>query len=108
MVDAPEGETGLPPSLRFLKALVIVLTLTMIAGVITVVALLVTRMPSAMQSAPQLPADVTLPAGETAQAVTFGAGWYAVVTESSRLLVFSRDGTLRQDVVLDLPAPTAP
>jgi Flp pilus assembly protein protease CpaA len=108
MADAPEGETGLPPSLRFLKALVIVLTLTMIGGVITVVALIVTRMPTAFQTAPRLPDDLALPQGETAQSVTFGAGWVAVVTVSNRLLVFSADGTLRQDVALDLPAPATP
>jgi hypothetical protein len=105
MADAPEGEQGLPPSLRFLKALVIVLTLTMIGGVITVVALIVTRMPTAFQTVPRLPDGITLPDGMTAQAVTFGTGWYAVVTTSDRLLVFAADGTLRQDVALSLPQP---
>lgn len=80
----------------------------MIGGVITVVALIVTRMPTAFQTAPRLPEDLALPPGETAQAVTFGTGWVAVVTVSNRLLLYSADGTLRQEVALDLPAPSAP
>ena len=52
METAPAPD-GLPPSLRFLKFLVIVLTLTMIVGVITIVAIIVTRMPVAMQGMPE-------------------------------------------------------
>ena len=95
--DAPDQ--SLPPSLRLLKWLVIALTLTMIGGVITVVALLVTRMPQAM-GAPELPAGLALPAGTATQAVTFGDGWVAVVTEDDRILIFGRDGQLRQEVRL--------
>ena len=80
MEEAPAGE-GLPPSLRLLKALVIVLTLVMIGGVITVVALLVTRMPQALNGVPVLPEAIQMPEGAKAQAVTFGPGWIAVVTE---------------------------
>jgi len=95
--DAPDPT--LPPSLRVLKWLVILLTLTMIGGVITVVGLLVTRMPHAFQaSAPILPEGFTLPESTTAEAVTFGTGWIAVVTEDDRILIFGRDGSLRQDI----------
>ncbi len=94
-----DGPTDLPPSLRFLKWLVIVLTLTMIGGVITVVALLVTRMPQAFGTPlPDLPAGFALPAGTHAQAVTFGQGWVAVVTTDDRILIFGSDGALRQEV----------
>lgn len=99
MPDAPDPT--LPPSLRLLKGLVIVLTLTMIGGVITVVGLLVTRMPQAFSAVgPSLPDGFTLPAGATAEAVTFGTGWIAVVTTDQRILIFGRDGTLRQEVTL--------
>jgi len=92
---------ALPPSLRLLKWLVIVLTLTMIGGVITVVGLLVTRMPQAFTpSTPSLPGDLALPAGAQAAAITFGSGWVAVVTTDDRILIFGRDGTLRQEVAL--------
>jgi Flp pilus assembly protein protease CpaA len=105
MADAPDAE-GLPPSLRFLKWLVIVLTLTMIGGVITVVGLIVTRMPQAMRAPVSVPDNLVLPQGTTAQAVTFGQGWIAVVTADNRILVFSQDGQLRQEIPIALPAPT--
>ncbi|MGA0541457.1 DUF6476 family protein [Neotabrizicola sp. VNH66] len=98
MAQTPE-EGPLPPSLRLLKALVIVLMLTMIGGVIAMVWLLVTRLPAA-DRAPEVPATLALPAGETAAAVTFGKGWTAVVTESGRILVFGTDGSLRQEVAV--------
>lgn len=99
MPDAPDP--ALPPSLRLLKWLVIVLTLTMIGGVITVVSLIVTRMPQAFSApAPSLPEGFTLPKGAQAQAVTFGTGWVAVVTTDERILIFGRDGRLRQEVAL--------
>lgn len=72
--DFPE-----PRRLRQLRRLVTVLTATLILGVITIVALLVIRL-SAIGSAPEVPAGLALPSGETAQAVTMGKGWVAVVT----------------------------
>jgi Family of unknown function (DUF6476) len=101
MTDTPE-EPGLPPSLRFLKGLVITLTLTMIVGVITVVGLLVTRMPDGRAALPVVPPELTLPAGTQAQAVTFGSGWTAIVTTDSRILIFDSNGKLRQDIPIAL------
>lgn len=108
MQDTPNALPELPPSLRLLKGLVIILMITMIAGVITVVWLLVTRMPDANAamnamnaSAPQLPANLTLPEGLTAEAVTMGKGWIAVVTSDQQILVFAPDGTLRQSLKID-------
>ncbi len=101
MSDTPEADP-LPPSLRFLKWLVILLTLTMIGGVITVVGLIVTRMPQAFTPAPPtLPTSITLPDGVSAQAVTVGTGWFAVVTDDNAILIFNADGTLRQTVVIE-------
>lgn len=100
MSDTPEAE-NLPPSLRLLKWLVIVLTLTMIGGVITVVGLIVTRMPIAVTStAPILPENLVLPANTVPAAVTFGKGWIAVVSEDDRILIFGKDGRLRQDIMI--------
>jgi Flp pilus assembly protein protease CpaA len=103
--DAPDA--ALPPSLRLLKWLVIILTLTMIGGVITVVGLIVTRMPQAFTAAaPSVPEGLVLPEGKTAAAVTFGKGWIAVVTTDDHILIFGKDGKLRQDVVVSpSPAP---
>ena len=101
----PDDQPPLPPSLRFLKGLVIVLTLTMIGGVITVVGLLVTRMPQAYATTPKIPADLMLPAGTVAQAVTFGQGWTAVVTGGNRILIFNTSGVLVQDIAITATAP---
>ena len=79
----------------------IVLTLVMIGGVITVVALLVTRMPQALNGVPVLPEAIQMPEGAKAQAVTFGQGWIAVVTEDGRILLFNAEGRLRQEVRLE-------
>ena len=103
MDQAPEDEVRLPPGLRFLKALVIVLTLTLIGGVITVVAVIVTRMPQATRPLPVLPDAVRLPDGATPRAITFGEGWLAVATSDDRLLVFAPDGRLLQEVPLTGP-----
>jgi Flp pilus assembly protein protease CpaA len=101
--DTPDA--ALPPSLRLLKWLVILLTLTMIGGVITVVGLLVTRMPERLApSTPQLPSDLVLPAGKQASAITFGSGWTAVVTTDNLILIFDGNGVLLQEVTI----PTAP
>jgi hypothetical protein len=100
MTDTPE-EPRLPPSLRFLKALVIVLMITMIVGVITVVGLLVTRMPK--PNAVALPQDFVLPAGKTAEAVTLGKGWTGVVTSDNHFMLFDDAGKLLQDIALQIP-----
>jgi Family of unknown function (DUF6476) len=98
-MEEASADQQLPPSLRFLKGLVIILMIVMIAGVITIVALLVTRM---SQGTPPLPESISLPEGAKAQAVTAGDGWYAVVTTDNRILIFDGlTGTLRQEVTVD-------
>jgi len=77
--------------------------ITMIGAVIAVVWLLVTRMPQAFSVQPSLPAPLQMPTGTTAQAVTFGTGWIAVVTQDNRILIFSPEGQLRQDVAITAP-----
>ena len=80
----PPDTLPLPPDqgLKWLKALVIGLTATMIAGLLTIVGLLVmifVREP-APGAIPQLPEGVSIPADETTLGVTFGTGWLGVVT----------------------------
>lgn len=101
MDEAPQR---LPGGLVWLKWLVILLMVTMILGVITVVGLLVTRMPDG--NVPVLPETLVLPDGARAQAVTAGPGWWAVVTEDGRILIFDRaTGALRQEVAITPAAP---
>jgi hypothetical protein len=102
--DSMQSEV-LPLSLRLLRTLVMVLMVVMIAGVITVVWLLVTRMPVPGGSLPPvLPESLALPEGHRALAVTFGTGWLAVVTDQNHILIFDAGGVLRQDVAIQ-PAP---
>ena len=93
MTKAPEPVE--PANLKFLRLLVTSLTAIMIVGVLVVIALLVTRL---RDTGPQLPAEITLPDGARATAFTQGQGWYAVVTDDNRLLVFNRtSGALVQE-----------
>ena len=104
MAETPEGDDALPPSLRWLKWLVILLTATLIGGVLTVVWLLVTRMPVPM-ARPTVPPSLQMPAGATAAAITMGTGWIAVVTTANHILVFGADGKMWQDVTIKMPSP---
>lgn len=96
----------MPPDLVFLKRLVTVLTVTMILGLIIVIGLLVTRLSQIKPPpTPLLPADIHLPAGTIARAVTLGQGWIAVVTDKDEILILDgATGALRQRLTIT-PAP---
>lgn len=71
----------------------------MIIGLVVLIGLVVIRMQS---SGLALPEQITLPDGATPQAYTRGNGWYAVVTDDDRILIFnSSDGVLRQEIQID-------
>jgi Family of unknown function (DUF6476) len=75
------------------------LTAVMIGGVLITFALIVIRL---SDRTPTLPEDITLPNGASAQAVTIGSNWYAVVTDDNRILIFDKTtGKLRQSVSLE-------
>ncbi len=75
------------------------LTAVMIGGVLITFALIVIRL---SDRTPTLPKDITLPNGASAQAVTIGSNWYAVVTDDNRILIFDKTtGKLRQSVSLE-------
>jgi len=77
------------------------LTVIMVGGVLVVIALLVIRL-SDEPDRPQLPAEISLPEGTTARAVTFGSGWIAVVTTDDQILILdAASGDLRQSLTLD-------
>ena len=67
--------------------LVTILTGTMIAGLLIIIALVVIRYSD--RRAP-LPEAITLPDGATATAFTKGSDWYAVVTGDDHILIFDR------------------
>lgn len=100
--EAPisEGDARL---LRYLKTLVTALTVTMIAGFIVLIAVVVMRF-NADVTVP-LPDEIALPGGTKATAITRGSDWLGVVTDDGRILIYGLDGTtLRQEITV-APAP---
>lgn len=97
MTDPSETEIQTePPQIRFLRRLVTTLTVVMIGGLVVIISLLVIRLQDT--DAP-LPAEITLPEGVEAEAVTLGRDWIAVVSQDNRILIFDREsGALRQEV----------
>ncbi|MEP2718005.1 DUF6476 family protein [Pseudophaeobacter sp.] len=100
MTDPSEPEIqDEPPQLKFLRRLVTTLTVVMIGGLVVVISLLVIRLSA---DGPSLPSEITLPAGVTAQAVTFGTGWIAVVTTENRILILDPDShAVRQTIEIN-------
>jgi len=74
----------------------------MIGGLITIIVLIVIRVPQVVRTVPDpvpLPASIVLPDGEIADTFTQGPDWYAVVTKAGTILIFNRDdATLRQKI----------
>lgn len=105
MTHPSEPETqDEPAQLKFLRRLVTTLTVIMVGGVLVVIALLVIRLSAdpAPALSSQLPAAIELPAGQAAQAVTFGPDWIAVVTDQEQILIYdSATGALRQSLQID-------
>lgn len=84
-------------TLKYLKALVTILTVTMILGFLTIVALFVMRFGEMARI--ELPDEIVLPKGVRTTAFTRGDDWFAVVTDADEILIYSRiTGNLRQRV----------
>lgn len=76
----------------------------MIVGLLVLITLLVIRFRTPpLAPAPTLPASIALPEGVRAEAVTAGRGWFLIVTQDGRALVFQSDGTPVSDTQLKLP-----
>lgn len=88
MSEAPDP--GTPPEIRFLKRLVTTLTVVMIVGLVTIVALLVIRLGAVPAPLPALPENLTLPEGAQPEAVTIARNWVVVVTERGEILLYDR------------------
>jgi hypothetical protein len=104
-VEPPETsgtEGDLPPQLRWLKRLVTVLTVTMIAGVLAITALLVIRLNA--ESAPVViaPGDFALPEGVGLVGFSVIQGRTVVVGDDAVIRVYDSDSrALLQEIVLD-------
>ncbi|GGE26585.1 hypothetical protein GCM10011360_13680 [Primorskyibacter flagellatus] len=102
--NTPQNEDPDIPHIRFLRGLVTVLAGVMILGLLVLIVLIVIRFRTPpLPAFPALPAAIALPDGADAQAVTAGPGWYLVVTQDGRALVYASDGKLVSDTALDLP-----
>lgn len=101
--DLPE-----PPRLRQLRYLVNALMLVLIAGVVIITALLAVRLAPLGAPPPSFPEQVVLPDGETAEAITFGRDWIAVVTVDAagaeRIRVLDRESGRERASVPIVPA----
>ncbi|MEP2533296.1 DUF6476 family protein [Shimia sp.] len=85
-----------PANLKFLRLLVTGLTGVMIVGLLVIVVLIVMRF---RDTGPVLPEEIALPEGTRAHAVTAAEGWFAVVTDDNRILIYDRiTGALRQEI----------
>lgn len=82
--------------LRWLRVLVTSLAAVMGIGVLVIAALLWLRLSEA--PLPELPPEIALPEGARATAVTFARDWIVVVTEAGEVLLYDRQGRLRDRV----------
>ncbi|MFT4917091.1 MAG: hypothetical protein ACI9ND_001136 [Yoonia sp.] len=98
MDDAPDT---LPPHLTYLKRLVTVLTVVMIAGFILMITMLVIRL---NRDPLPLPDRITLPEGTNAYSFTQGKDWFGVVTDDDQILVYDR-GTNALIQTIDVATP---
>ena len=98
-----KGEAREAPDLRWLRRLVIVLTVTMIVGFILIVVLFVIRFQEfgRHESLP-IPSRIVLPDGTEPIAYTRGPNWYAVVTSENRILIYDHStGDLINEVEIE-------
>ena len=88
------------PHLAFLRRLVTVLSFTMIAGMVVLIALFVIRF---QDSGIDLPKAITLPDGQRPVAFTQTRSGYAVVSADDQILIFNLKGELVQTVPVKVP-----
>ena len=89
-------------TVKYLRLLVTILTITMIAGFLVIVTLFVIKFSSLGSTEPDLPDTVTLPADTNATAFTQGTDWFAIITDDNRILIYDReDGSLRQTLQIE-------
>ncbi|WP_397543274.1 DUF6476 family protein [Roseovarius salis] len=99
MAEDPETRPVDAGTVKYLRVLVTMLTVTMILGFIVIVVLFVIRFSDVF--GPDLPDEISLPDGTTPVAFTKGDDWYAVVTGDDRILIFDLEsGALRQTIAV--------
>ena len=93
----PNADFQLPRNLRFLQRLVTLLTVSMIAGILIIAALLAFKLRSENINFPQ---TLTLPDGTKPIAFTQTKDWYSIITETNEILIYKNDGTLIRSITV--------
>jgi uncharacterized integral membrane protein len=104
MGQAPEENeaAALPRDLRFLKTLVTVLTVVMIAGVITITGLLVIRLNGGGAPVTVAPGDFEIPDGVGVLGISVVDGLTVIVGDDGLIRVYDSESlALREEIVLD-------
>ena len=94
----PNADFQLPRNLRFLQRLVTLLTVSMIAGILIIAALLAFKLRSENINFPQ---TLILPDGTKPIAFTQTKDWYSVITDTNEILIFRNNGTLIQSIAVE-------
>ena len=93
----PNADFQLPRNLRFLQRLVTLLTVSMIAGILIIAALLAFKLHSENINFPH---KLILPDGTKPIAFTQTKDWYSVITDTNEILIFKNNGTLIQSIAV--------
>ena len=93
----PNADFQLPQNLRFLQRLVTILTVSMIAGILIIAALLAFKLRSENTNFPQ---TLTLPVGTKPVAFTQTKDWYSIITDANEILIYKNDGTLIRSITV--------
>ena len=91
----PNADFQLPRNLRFLQRLVTFLTVSMIAGILIIAAMLAFKLRDENINFSQ---KLVLPDGTKPIAFTQTKDWYSVITESNEILIYKNDGTLIRSI----------
>ena len=93
----PNADFQLPQNLRFLQRLVTILTVSMIAGILIIAALLAFKLRSENLFFPE---KLTLPDGTKPIAFTQTKDWYAIISGANEVLIYKNDGTLINSITV--------
>ena len=93
----PNADFQLPQNLRFLQRLVTILTVSMIAGILIIAALLAFKLRSENLFFPE---KLTLPDGIKPIAFTQTKDWYAIISDANEVLIYKNDGTLINSITV--------
>ncbi len=97
--EFPEGDSPLPPNLRFLRMLVTVLTAVMILGVITIVGLLVIRLGDSAQPILVHPEVFAIPDGVGTVGYSIVNGYTVIIGDDGVIRVFASDTQALVDTI---------